>query len=344
MKSRDAGSNATVHARPDSSGLRGLVHVVAVEIHAGFEAQRVARAEAAGGDAERVQLLPDAHGILRGQHDFEAVFAGVAGARDEPAIDLAADECARARVRPARPRVKAASRTSRALRALHGEHREVRALVDLDVEVRRVLADPGEILVARAGVHDHAEPGFVEEVDDEIVDDAAGLVEHAAVERLAGLVQLADVVGEQALRKGAHVLAAADRRRTCAKRRRRRRRAARRGARRSASCTAPACPSRRSRRCGRRARWWRSKSGVRLPMQAPVIARYAAQTKRRQVHTHRNAYAPAAPLSCDLRDQAYPEYAAPLRWVNRDASTALQSPLRAPATDGERSRVCRSVA
>ena len=95
---------------------------------------------------------------LRGQHDFEAVLAGVAGAGDEPAVDLAADERAERERGSARPPATAASRTSRALRALHGEHREIRALGDLDVEVLRVLADPREVLVARAGVDDHAEP------------------------------------------------------------------------------------------------------------------------------------------------------------------------------------------
>src|SRR5579863_9810042 len=39
-------------------GIGALVHVVAVEVHAGFEAQRVARPEAAGGDSEGVEPAP----------------------------------------------------------------------------------------------------------------------------------------------------------------------------------------------------------------------------------------------------------------------------------------------
>ncbi len=68
-------------------------------------------------------------------------------------------------------------------------------------------ANPREILVARAGVDDHAKPRVRHVVGDEIVDDAAALGEHAAVERLAGLVQLADIVGEQLLQEGPHLLA-----------------------------------------------------------------------------------------------------------------------------------------
>ncbi len=62
---------------------------VAVEAHARFEAQRVARAQAAGPDAELrarfEQRVPHLHGggLVGGDVDLEAVFAGVAGARDQ---------------------------------------------------------------------------------------------------------------------------------------------------------------------------------------------------------------------------------------------------------------------
>jgi hypothetical protein len=65
---------------------RRLVHVVAVEAHGGLEPQRVARAEAgrhdAGALARREDRVPHPLG-LRGRHeDLEAVFTGIAGARD----------------------------------------------------------------------------------------------------------------------------------------------------------------------------------------------------------------------------------------------------------------------
>ena len=63
MKSRPS-SSATVQARPASYGDDGLVHVLAVEVHAGFQAQRVARAQAgrlhAGGRAARSRTRPPA--------------------------------------------------------------------------------------------------------------------------------------------------------------------------------------------------------------------------------------------------------------------------------------------
>ena len=68
---------------------RRLVDVVAVQPHRGFEAQRVARAEAARDDVGRParleQRLPHAVGHVRRHEDLEAVLAGVAGARDRGA-------------------------------------------------------------------------------------------------------------------------------------------------------------------------------------------------------------------------------------------------------------------
>jgi len=58
-------------------------------------------------------------------------------------------------------------------------------------------ADPGEILVGRAGVDNEPVPRAVAVVDDQIVDDAGGFVQHAAVERLARSRQPRDVVGKQ---------------------------------------------------------------------------------------------------------------------------------------------------
>ena len=59
---------------------------MAVERHLGFQAQRVARAQAARFDAEfraRLQdLVPDPHGLAGRDVDLEAVLAGVAGASD----------------------------------------------------------------------------------------------------------------------------------------------------------------------------------------------------------------------------------------------------------------------
>ena len=64
----------------------GGVDLVPVERHLGFQAQRVARAQAAGLDAEfragLENLVPEARRLRGRDVDFESVFAGVAGARD----------------------------------------------------------------------------------------------------------------------------------------------------------------------------------------------------------------------------------------------------------------------
>jgi hypothetical protein len=62
-----------------------------------------------------------------------------------------------------------------------------------------------EVLLGGAGVDDQAEPVFVDEVDDQVVDHAALRVQHARVQGLAGGLQLVDVVGQQAAQEGAHV-------------------------------------------------------------------------------------------------------------------------------------------
>ena len=67
---------------------------VAVEGHAGLEAEGVAGAEAAGDDAEFCTGFHDGGpdffrgGDVGGDVDLEAVFAGVAGAGDEHVVDI----------------------------------------------------------------------------------------------------------------------------------------------------------------------------------------------------------------------------------------------------------------
>ncbi len=71
----------------------GVGDLVAVEGHGGFEAEGVARAEAAGQDAEFragcEDFVPDAAagGLVGGDVDLEAVLAGVAGAGDHDVVE-----------------------------------------------------------------------------------------------------------------------------------------------------------------------------------------------------------------------------------------------------------------
>ena len=68
---------------------------MAVKAHACFEAQSIARAEAAGnhagGFSSLHQVGPEFFSVFRSEIDFKSIFAGVAGARDEAinAADLA---------------------------------------------------------------------------------------------------------------------------------------------------------------------------------------------------------------------------------------------------------------
>src|ERR1700674_3246542 len=81
--------------RPGESRLEGmkvLVHVVAVQIHAGFQPERIPRAQAGGLHALRPQSGPRARGARRGDHDFETILAGVAGPGDEPRSERRTEE------------------------------------------------------------------------------------------------------------------------------------------------------------------------------------------------------------------------------------------------------------
>ena len=60
-----------------------------------------------------------------------------------------------------------------------------------------LLLQPGKILVTGAGVHHHAEKVVANEIDDEIVDHPAVLFQHAAVQRLAAVLQPVDIVCQQ---------------------------------------------------------------------------------------------------------------------------------------------------
>ncbi len=130
------------------------------------------------------------------QHDFPPILAGVPGARDEPVVGRRAEERPEVHGPRSEGRIEQRRGFLPCIRALHGDHRQVEARLDRDLESARVLAQPGDVLVARACVHDHPVPVVVKVIDDQVVDDPAVLEQHAGVERLAGLGELCDVVGE----------------------------------------------------------------------------------------------------------------------------------------------------
>ncbi|EJT83886.1 hypothetical protein PPS11_29128 [Pseudomonas putida S11] len=67
MKSRSAGSQAMLQPRLEVSGVWFFVDVLAVQVHAGFQAQGIAGTKAAGGDAGTDQVVEEGHGLLAGE-------------------------------------------------------------------------------------------------------------------------------------------------------------------------------------------------------------------------------------------------------------------------------------
>src|SRR5687768_17372071 len=57
-----------------------LIHIVTVQIHAGFQPQSVTRTQTALCDAVGAQRSPECGRGLRRKHDFETILAGVARA------------------------------------------------------------------------------------------------------------------------------------------------------------------------------------------------------------------------------------------------------------------------
>ena len=153
------------------------------------------------------QVVPDGFRPPEGHDDFPAVLAGIAGARDKQFARLHAGKWLERQRLLAPFRIDAASRQLPRFGTLHGEHRGLHHFGDGYRIRRRLLLYPRQVLVARRGIDDEAKPGLVHEVDDEIVDDTAGLVEHGGVERLAGVFQLGDIIGEQVAQEFAHARA-----------------------------------------------------------------------------------------------------------------------------------------
>ena len=135
------------------------------------------------------------------QHDFEPVFAGVAGARDPQRVvarrvktrdSSAIAGCSGTRRACARGPADPVRRSSRG-----------RAAAAARTQTARIayFRHPRDVSVRGTGVDDHAIGVLSQGIDDQIVEHAALFVEHAGVERAAVGVQAIDIVREQ-LRAG----------------------------------------------------------------------------------------------------------------------------------------------
>ena len=152
---------------------------MSVEWEPTFEAKRVARAQAAGDDAEFFSgcenLVPNAGagGLVRRDIDFETVFGSIAGAAHQN-IFQSADRPARYPIKLHRAQIGIGQllKNVDALRALNRDLGEVIGeMLDRAVELARVVAHPVEVLFARAGV-DHEEIlVLAQAVDNYVVDE-----------------------------------------------------------------------------------------------------------------------------------------------------------------------------
>ena len=183
---------------------------VAVEAHAGFEAEGVARAQAAGADAElraRVeQRVPrvGGGGFVGRNVELEAVFAGVAGAGDDHIWN--AGDCA-----PGEPVVFDGGEIEfgqfgeslKRVRALQGELRVVGGVVP-QVNPRptaNLAVDPGEVFILGARVDNEQIVVGAEAVHEDVVDEGARGREQGGVVRLA-ILKLRDIVHGDLLHGG----------------------------------------------------------------------------------------------------------------------------------------------
>ena len=100
----------------------GLVHVRAIQVHAGLEAQGIARAKPGRLDPGSQQLLPERGRFTRRQHDLKAVLAGIAGTGNEPVAGKGAKEGLQFARRLAGLGIEQPDDPVAGIRPLHGQH------------------------------------------------------------------------------------------------------------------------------------------------------------------------------------------------------------------------------
>ena len=194
--------NRPTHACFERAGV--VVHIVAVEVHAGFHAQGVARAEAAGLYAGLLQGFEECDGFGAGQDDFDAVFAGVTGAGDKPVVtQIRALERFEV-VDDIRPFGFDGQEFFDGFRTLYGKHAEIVARIEGDTELFSDFMELcGVFLAGRAVGHDAVLGfGFVGAVNDQVVNHAAVVVEQRGIKGFADEGEFGNVVGNQFAEKG----------------------------------------------------------------------------------------------------------------------------------------------
>ena len=142
--------------------------------------------------------------FVEGRSRFFFFLAGIAGPGDEPLTEIGRIKITQASdplgVLPREQRTDLPERR----RPLHGQHGKVSAVLQGDIEALRLCLHPGEIFFAGGAVHDQA-VRLTRPVDNQVIDDPAGLVAHGRVERLAIFLEAGDIIGQQALEIGGAV-------------------------------------------------------------------------------------------------------------------------------------------
>lgn len=172
--------------------------IVAVQRIAGFEPQRVARAESTRFCAGFENSIPDANSELIWEEKFETVFAGVAGAGDEKFGVSEVCERDGGDVVALGKRLVAENFCENfgRFRALNGESGIVIALVFKFHAGDFMMMNPAKILVDFRGVDDEQIFVVSEMINDQIVDHAAAFIQQKSVLAFAN-GDLFDVVGEE---------------------------------------------------------------------------------------------------------------------------------------------------
>jgi hypothetical protein len=197
LRERDDAAEARLHRKDVPAEL------VAVERHAGLEAERVAARQPARHHPRAARLaerVPDARGDVGGDVELEAVLTRVAGACDEHRVPLVlradrpvvlqvrerGDEVLLVVARPLDAEALGLLQHLERVGALQGDEGDVVALVEhLGVERGGAVAQLlGHDLAVR-GVRHHHVAVLAGAVDDEVVDHAAVAVEQQRVLRLA---------------------------------------------------------------------------------------------------------------------------------------------------------------
>ena len=139
-----------------------FVHLLTVQVHTGFQTQRVTCAETAGFDTSLYQRTPEICRFFIRHGNFIACFAGITGGCDKQVARLNAEERLHACYRLTLLVSKQRSCFFLCVWTLYRNQRQVVTNGDVDSVWFSVLGNPGEVFFAGGGVYNEAEePVFV---------------------------------------------------------------------------------------------------------------------------------------------------------------------------------------